>query len=105
MNDFEKLLEKEKSTVRRFVFYRLQNRADAEDVLQEIFLSAYTKFSLLKKESSLKHGYWKLRGINAMTITAKKHCKTKFLLMKLPINYCWTVNGVLAMIFCQRNHE
>lgn len=54
MNDFEKLLEKEKSTVRRFVFYRLQNRADAEDVLQEIFLSAYTKFSLLKKESSFK---------------------------------------------------
>ena len=41
MDEFEKLLSEVSSGVERFVRYRLPSQADADDVLQEIYLSAY----------------------------------------------------------------
>ncbi len=54
MDEFEKLLEAERISVERFVKFRLSSKADAEDVLQEVFLSAYRKFSQLKNKDSFK---------------------------------------------------
>ncbi|MCM1058074.1 MAG: RNA polymerase sigma factor [Firmicutes bacterium] len=54
MNDFEKLLDAERISVERFVRFRISSRADAEDVLQEVYLSAYRNFSQLKNKASFK---------------------------------------------------
>lgn len=40
MDEFEKLLEAERVSVGRFVRFRMSSKADADDVLQEIFLTA-----------------------------------------------------------------
>lgn len=48
MEEFEKLLEAERVSVERFVRFRLNSKADADDVLQEVFLAACQKFAQLK---------------------------------------------------------
>ncbi len=54
MDSFEYLLEKSKSAVERFVRFRLSEKADADDVLQEVYLTAYQKFGQLKNTNSFK---------------------------------------------------
>ncbi|MBQ3907533.1 MAG: RNA polymerase sigma factor [Lachnospiraceae bacterium] len=54
MADFETLLGKERIPVERFVRYKISDRADAEDVLQEVYLTAYQKFEQLKNPDSFK---------------------------------------------------
>lgn len=54
MDDFEKLLEINRSSVERFVRFRLNSKADADDVLQEVYLIAYQKFWQLKNKDSFK---------------------------------------------------
>ena len=49
MDEFEKLLAAARVSVERFVRYRLNSKADADDVLQEVYLIAYQKFPQLKK--------------------------------------------------------
>lgn len=48
MDEFESLLEAERLSVERFVRFRLNFRADADDVLQDVYLTAYRRFALLK---------------------------------------------------------
>lgn len=54
MEHFEKLLDMNRCAVERFVKFRICSAADADDVLQEIYLTAYQKFGQLKKVSSFK---------------------------------------------------
>ena len=54
MDEFEKLLAEVSSGVERFVRYRLPSQADADDVLQEVYLSAYRNFPGLKNKGSFK---------------------------------------------------
>ena len=54
MDEFEKLLAEVSSGVERFVRYRLSSQADADDVLQEVYLSAYRKFPQLKNKDAFK---------------------------------------------------
>ena len=54
MDTFEELLEKERVSVGRFVKFRIPVQEDAEDVLQEVFLTAYQKFSQLKNRGAFK---------------------------------------------------
>lgn len=54
MDSFEDLLEKSKNAVERFVRFRLSEKADADDVLQEVYLTAYQKFGQLKNTNSFK---------------------------------------------------
>lgn len=54
MDDFEKLLNAERVSVERYVRFRLHSREDAEDVLQEVYLASYQKFSQLKNRDSFK---------------------------------------------------
>lgn len=53
MDDFEKLLDAERISVERFVRFRLSSKADADDVPQEVYLTAYRKFSQLNSLSVL----------------------------------------------------
>ena len=54
MDEFEKLLADVRSGVERFVRYRLPAQMDADDVLQEVYLSAYRKFPQLKNKDAFK---------------------------------------------------
>lgn len=54
MDEFEKLLAAQRVSVERFVRYRLSCKADADDVLQEVYLTAYQKFSQLKNKGAFK---------------------------------------------------
>ena len=54
MDEFEKLLADVSSGVERFVRYRLPSQTDADDVLQEVYLSAYRSFSGLKNKDAFK---------------------------------------------------
>lgn len=54
MEVFEKLLEAERGSVERFVRFRMHSKADADDVLQEVYLAAYEKFPQLKEQGSFK---------------------------------------------------
>ena len=54
MDEFEKLLADVTSGVERFVRYRLPSQTDADDVLQEVYLSAYRNFPGIKNKESFK---------------------------------------------------
>ena len=53
MENFEELLKNNKDAVERFVKYRLP-QSDAEDVLQDVYLKAFLKFSTLKKREAFR---------------------------------------------------
>lgn len=54
MDEFETLLEAERLSVERFVRFRINTKADADDILQEVFFTAYQKFPQLKNRHSFK---------------------------------------------------
>lgn len=54
MDTFENLLESIKTPVERFVRFRISQKEDADDVLQEVFLTAYRNFSHLKNKGAFK---------------------------------------------------
>ncbi|MBP3910965.1 MAG: RNA polymerase sigma factor [Niameybacter sp.] len=63
---FETLLEAHKNALERFVYYKMNCKQDGEDVLQEVYLSAYKRFEQLEDQSKFKA--W------VLTIAANK-CK------------------------------
>ena len=54
MDRFETLLMEHRGAVERYVRFKLPSQTDAEDILQEICLTAYQKFGFLKNENSFK---------------------------------------------------
>ena len=54
MCEFEKLLEENYTILQRYVNFKINNKQDAEDTLQEICLSATLGFNSLKDSSSFK---------------------------------------------------
>lgn len=52
--EFEMLLSECKNAIERFVRYRIPLKDDADDILQEIYLTAWLKKDLVKKKSSFK---------------------------------------------------
>ena len=54
MDEFEKLLVSVRLSVEQFVRYRLPSQADADDVLQDIYLAAYQSFGQLKNRDAFK---------------------------------------------------
>ena len=51
---FEELLSEFKNPIERFVYYKLSSKADADDVLQEIYLTAFQKFNCLNDKTKFK---------------------------------------------------
>ena len=54
MDEFERLLAAQQLSLERMVRFRLPIQADADDVLQEIYFSAYQKFHQLKNKGAFK---------------------------------------------------
>ena len=54
MEGFEELLAEHRISVERYVRFRLSAKQDADDVLQEIYLTAYRRFDQLKNPASFK---------------------------------------------------
>lgn len=54
MDDFTVLLEEYRNSVERFVKFRIPSPTDAEDVLQEAYLTAYQKFDQLRERTSFR---------------------------------------------------
>ena len=54
VDEFEVLLDAEKISVERFVRFRINSKVDADDILQEVYLTAYQKFAQLKNRDSFK---------------------------------------------------
>ena len=54
MDEFEKLLEAERVSVERYVMFRMNSNTEADDILQEVYLTAYQKFPQLKNKDSFK---------------------------------------------------
>ncbi len=54
MDSFETLLETHRGAVERFVRWRVGNREDAEDILQETYLAAFQRFRQLRSPDSFK---------------------------------------------------
>lgn len=52
--EFEALLESQRPAIERFVRYRMPSQADADDVLQEVYLAAYRNFSQLKDQEAFR---------------------------------------------------
>ena len=54
MDEFEHLLGPVRPGLERFVRFKLPSQADADDVLQDIYLTAYQKFPQLKNKDAFK---------------------------------------------------
>lgn len=54
MDEFEELLQKEQLAVEQFVRFKVNNKVDEEDILPEVYLTAYQKYSQLKNKESFK---------------------------------------------------
>jgi len=54
LKEFECLLEQVKPAVERFVYFRISIKADAEDVLQDVYITAYRNFGSLRDKCSFK---------------------------------------------------
>ena len=53
-SEFDRLLCQCKNAIERFVRFKLTSKADADDVLQEVYCAAFQKFSTLKDKSNFK---------------------------------------------------
>lgn len=54
MNTFESLLTEHRPAVERFVKFKLPREADADDVIQEVCVTAYQRFAQLKDHAAFK---------------------------------------------------
>ena len=52
--NFEELLAPCRGSIERFVRFRISSRADAEDVLQEIYLTAFRRRDQLRSSEAFK---------------------------------------------------
>ena len=54
MNEYEKLLQENLAPLQRYVNYKIKNKHDAEDIIQEVCLTATIKYDSLKNPSAFK---------------------------------------------------
>ncbi|MEA4833478.1 MAG: RNA polymerase sigma factor [Oscillospiraceae bacterium] len=54
MDDFEKILSECRNAVERYVNFKISSKADADDILQEVYLSAYQNIDTLKDKTCFR---------------------------------------------------
>ena len=54
LDEFEALLEENRGAVERYVRFRVSSIADADDILQETFITAFSRFDRLRRRESFK---------------------------------------------------
>jgi len=81
VDGFEELLERERSSIERYVRYKLNGTSDAQDIIQEVFLTAYQKFDQLKDT-----GAFKAWMISIAANKCRDYFRQKASKMELPID-------------------
>ena len=90
---FEELLEGCKNALQRFVYYKMSSKQDGEDVLQEVYLSAYKRFEQLKDHGKFKS--W------ILTIAANKcndFYRAKSKILEIPLEEVTSYGGILTRV-------
>ncbi len=81
MTEFERLLNEHIGAMKRFVKYKIREKSDAEDIIQDACISAYKHFSELQNKNAFKQ--WLL-------LIAKNKCndyfRKKAVYMEIPID-------------------
>lgn len=54
VEELEKLISQERTSVERFIKFKINVKEDAEDILQEVYITAMQKFHQLKNKDSFK---------------------------------------------------
>ena len=54
MDEFELLLTQHKTALKRFVRFKIADREDAEDIIQEVLIAAYRQYGQLKRKESFQ---------------------------------------------------
>lgn len=54
MDDYARLLSRHRIAIERYILYRIPNRADAEDLFQEVSTAGFLKFSQLRDREQFK---------------------------------------------------
>ena len=82
MSEFDKLLQENLAPLQRYVRFKINNRFDADDIIQDVCLTAMLKFSELNNRSSFKP--W-------IISIARNKCndfyRQKGKLMEIPLDY------------------
>ena len=54
VSEFEKLISRERISIERFVRFKICVKEDADDILQNVYITAMQKFNQLKNKESFK---------------------------------------------------
>ena len=84
MEQFEAQLAEVYSSVERYVKYRLNNTQDAEDLLQDICLTAYLKYDQLEKKVSFKAWFLSIARNRCTDYFRKKNANREVPLDAIP---------------------
>lgn len=75
MDDFEKLFEDNFRAIYHYVYYMIGNKADAEDITQEVFMKVASSFGQFRGDSSVST--WIYTIARRTVIDFIRHKKTK----------------------------
>ena len=102
MDEFEKLLSEARVSVERLVRYRLNSKADADDVLQEVYLTAYQKFLQLKNRDSFKAWIISIAGNKCNDYFRKKAAWLEFPMDELKEKHLWLGRHGVSEVYSVR---
>ena len=108
MDEFEKRLDSVRIAVERFVRYRLPSQTDADDVLQEIYLTAFKRFVQLKNKDSFKawilsiarnkcNDYFRMKAAQ-MEISIEDLAKKEVTVNRRGVSVVYTVRETLDLL-------
>jgi len=84
VDHFEKLLVEHRGAVERYVRFRLPSLIDAEDVLQDVYLTAYQKFDFLRDADSFKPWLLSIARNKCNDYFRRKHRREEVPLEEVP---------------------
>ena len=102
MDEFEKLLDAARVSVERLVRYRLNSKADADDVLQEVYLTAYQKFPQLKNRDSFKAWIISIAGNKCNDYFRRKAAWLELPLDELKEKHLWLGRHGVSEVYSVR---
>ena len=102
MDEFEKLLDTARVSVERLVRYRLNSKADADDVLQEVYLTAYQKFLQLKNRDSFKAWIISIAGNKCNDYFRKKAAWLELPMDELTEKHLWLGRHGISEVYSVR---
>ncbi|WP_044642146.1 RNA polymerase sigma factor [Risungbinella massiliensis] len=105
---FREILQTHQTTIFQFVYRMVGNRADAEDLTQEIFWKAYRKLDTFEEDSSLSTWIHRIASNTCLDHLRKKQHQTEYVddweLLEYRINLP-PVKNTLDIVIQQENLE